>query len=527
MPTPPRRPARPRPPAPRQPRRDPAQATRRDPAPTTRRDPSPTLTRRATAPGGRRGAPATATGRQRRDRPRWAMRMVTTLSVLVLAAGGIGHAMVTSLDTEIGRVDPFRDMKNRPAPGHGTNILLVGTDGRDKITPAEKVRYRLGGAPCRCTDTIMLVHISADRKRASMVSLPRDSYAEIPPHTDATSGTYHHKHPLKLNAAYAEGGPNLTVRTVEHMTGVKVDHYLEVDFTSFMRTVDAIGGVEICTAKPMRDAYTGLALPAGTHKLDGGQALQYVRSRHVDGASDLGRMQRQQRFMAALIDQATSNGTLLNPVRFQQVVTAMLSSVRADQGFGPQEMLALAKAMRGFTAASSEFTSVPVAQASFPVKGLGSTVKWDLVKAEKLFQALRQDQPLAPHIPRSTVRKKLVEVSPQQIRVQVYNGTRVHGLGAKVDAALRATGFRTTRTALNWARRDVGRTIVWFDPRWDRSARSLATALPGAQLRPVYGQGATLKVTAGANFAGVLPVRAENVYQGEFGVVTGDQVVCG
>ncbi|MFJ8648985.1 LCP family protein [Streptomyces sp. NPDC093546] len=455
------------------------------------------------------------------------MRMVTTLSVLVLGVGGIGHAVVTSLDTGIGRVDPFRDMKNRPSAGHGTNILVVGTDGRDKITPAEKMRYRLGGAGCRCTDTIMLVHISADRKRASTVSLPRDSYAEIPEHTDTRTGELHPKHPVKLNAAYAEGGPQLTVRTVEHMTGVKVDHYLEIDFTSFMRTVDAVGGVRICTAKPMKDTYTGLALPAGTHELNGGQALQYVRSRHIDGASDLGRMQRQQRFLAALIDRATSEGVLLNPVRFQEVVGSVLSSVRADEGFRTEEMLALAKAMRGFKAASSEFTSVPVAQASFPVKGLGSTVRWDPVKSKKLFRALREDKPLAPYATRSSVRKKLVEVSPQQIRVQVYNGTRVHGLGARVDSALRATGFRTTRAPLNWARRDVHRTIVWFDPRWDRSARSLATALPGAELRPVPGQGALLKVTAGTNFTGVLPVRAENAFQGEFGVVTGDQVICG
>ncbi|MFF8832675.1 LCP family protein [Streptomyces sp. NPDC015131] len=455
------------------------------------------------------------------------MRLVTGLSVLVLAAGGIGHAIVTGLDTEIGRVDPFKDMKNRPAPGHGTNILVVGTDGRDKITAREKERYRLGGAPCRCTDTIMLVHISADRKRASMVSLPRDSYAEIPAHTDATTGKPHQKHPVKLNAAYAEGGPALTVRTVEQMTGVKIDHYLELDFTSFMRTVDAVGGVEICTAKPMKDAYTGLDLPAGTHRLDGGQALQYVRSRHVDGASDLGRMQRQQRFVAALIDRATSNGVLLNPVRFQQVVTSMLGSVRADEGFGTEQMLALAKAMRGFTAASSEFTSVPVASTGFPVKGIGSTVKWDPVKAKKLFDAVRADKPLAPFAPRSSVRKKLVEVSPQQIRVQVYNGTLVHGLGARVDAGLKSTGFRTTGNALNWPRRDVNRTVVWFDPRWDRSARSLATALPGCRLLPVEGQGPVFKVTAGANFTGVLPVRAENAFQGEFGAVTGDQVICG
>ncbi len=521
MPTPPRRPSPPRTPGGRQPRRRPGAAG----APGA---PGGGPARGGQPPGGvRRQAPGKASAPVRRRRSRWATRLVTAASVLVLAAGGIGHAMLSSLDTGIGRLDPFKDMKNRPEGGHGTNILLVGTDGRDKITQTEKVRYRLGGAPCHCTDTIMLVHVSADRKRASMISLPRDSYAELPPHTDATTGTQHHSHPVKLNAAYAEGGAALTVRTVEQMTKVKIDHYLEVDFTSFMRTVDAVGGVEICTAKPMHDTHTGLRLTPGTHRLDGGQALQYVRSRHVDGASDLGRMQRQQKFVAALIDQATDSGVLLNPVRFQDVATAMLGSVRADTGFGSDEMLALAKAMRGFTAASSEFTSVPVLAGGFAVKGIGSTVKWDEAKAKKLFDAVREDKPLAPHLPRTTaVRRKLVEVSPQQIRVQVYNGTPTAGLGAKVDTALKSTGFRTTGAPANWPRRNLARTMVFFDPRWDRSARSLAAALPGCELRPAPGLGATLKVSAGANYSGVLPVKAENAYQGEFGVVTGDQVVC-
>ncbi|KIF05573.1 LytR family transcriptional regulator, partial [Streptomyces sp. RSD-27] len=140
-----------------------------------------------------------------------------------------------------------------------------------------------------------------------------------PAHQDPVTGKPHRAHPVKLNAAYAEGGPNLTVRTVEDMTRVKIDHYLEVDFTSFMRTVDAMGGVEICTAKALNDQNTGLHLLPGAHRLTGGQALQYVRSRHVDGASDLGRMQRQQRFVAALIKQATGGGVLLNPVKFKEV----------------------------------------------------------------------------------------------------------------------------------------------------------------------------------------------------------------
>ncbi|WP_245239503.1 LCP family protein [Streptomyces sp. MZ04] len=452
------------------------------------------------------------------------MRVATALSVTVLAAAGIGHGVVSSLDTGIDRVDAFKDMKNRPQGGNGMNVLLVGTDGRDKITKAEKKKYRLGGAPCHCTDTIMIVHISEDRDRASVVSLPRDSYAEMPPHTDQNSGDRHKAHPVKMNAAYAEGGPNLTVRTIENMTKVKIDHYMEVDFTSFMKTVDVLGGVEICTARPLKDSYTGLDLAVGTHKLNGGQALQYVRTRHVDGSSDLGRMQRQQRFLAALISKATSSGVLLNPLKFRDVSRTLLGSVRADKGFGTNEMLALGRAMRGFSPSSSEFTTVPLRSRGVSVPGIGSTLRWDPRRSGKLFKALREDRPLAAHNPRR--RAAVVGVSPQQIRVQVDNATGMPGLGKRVDSALRSTGFRTTRAPGNAPGKPLARTVVAYDPRWDRSAKSLAAALPGCRLRAVKGQGATLKVLAGRDFKKIRPVRAEDAYQGEFGALTGDQVVC-
>ncbi|WP_405972380.1 LCP family protein [Streptomyces sp. NBC_00988] len=460
-----------------------------------------------------------------KKKPRWAMRAATTLSVVVLASAGIGHAVVTSLDADIARVDPFKDMKNRPRAGHGMNVLLVGTDGRDKITEQERRQYHLGGAPCHCTDTIMIVHISEDRERASVVSLPRDSYAETPPHVDQTTGEHHGPHPIKLNAAYAEGGPNLTVQTVESMTHVKIDHYLEVDFTSFMKTVDVLGGVKICTAEPLKDSYTGLDLPAGSHTLMGGQALQYVRSRHVDGASDLGRMKRQQRFLAALIDQATSSGVLLNPLKFRDVTRAVLGSVRADKGFGTDELLDLGRAMRTFSPSSSEFTTVPIGQMGYVVKGIGSTLKWDEPKAAKLFQALRDDKPLTVHKAAHANAVK-VDVAPQQIQVQVENGTATGGLGKRVDAALAATGFRTSHQPTSAADHAVRRTVVAYDPRWDRSAKSLAAALPGSELRAVKGQGPVLKVIAGRDFKQVTRVRATDVQQGEFGVVTGDEVGC-
>ncbi|MEU8030014.1 LCP family protein [Streptomyces sp. NPDC049099] len=454
------------------------------------------------------------------------MRAVTTLSVVVLASAGIGHAVMSSLDAGIARVDAFKDMKNRPRAGHGTNVLLVGTDGRDRISEQERRAYRLGGAPCHCTDTMMIVHISENRDRATVVSLPRDSYAEVPAHTDPATGLQHGPHPVRLNAAYAEGGPQLTVRTVENMTHVKIDHYLEVDFASFMKTVDVLGGVPVCTTTPLKDSYTGLDLPPGTHTLMGGQALQYVRARHIDGASDLGRMKRQQQFLAELIDRATSSGVLLNPMRFRDVTRAVLGSVRADEGFGTDELLDLGRAMRNFSPSSSEFTTVPIGQLNYPVKGIGSTLKWDEARTAQLFASLRDDKPLTADRPEHGPPPAApVEVDPRQIRVLVANGTGTAGLAKRVDAALAATGFATTHQPVD-APAHVPRTVISYDPRWDRSARSLATALPGAELRSVPGQGPLLKVTVGADFKDVRKVRFDDPQQPQQNVVRGNEVVC-
>ncbi|WP_242584473.1 LCP family protein [Streptomyces sp. MST-110588] len=466
---------------------------------------------------------------RRARRPRWGLRATTCVSLLVLAAGGAGRAMLVGVEDGIERVDPFKGMSNRPHDdGDGRNFLVVGTDGRDKLTPREKRTYHLGGEPCHCTDTIMLVHLSGDRERAGVISLPRDSYAEAPEHVDQTTGERHGAHPLKINAAYAEGGPALTVRTVEHMTGVHIDHYLEVDFTSFMKTVDAVGGVRICTSRPLRDSYTGLDLPVGTTRLNGGQALQYVRSRHVDGAADIGRMRRQQRFLAALIHRITSSGVLMNPVRFKEVTSALLESVRADEGFGAGEMLALGQAMRGFTPASSEFTSVPIGDVDYEVPGVGSTVRWNQAKAAALFRSVREDRPLALHRGKGRHhRATLVDVPPHSVRVQVDNGTGRSGLGSSVDKALSATGFATTGSPGNAAVHEP-RTVITYDPGWDRSVRTLAAALPGAELRPVPGQGALMRVTVGEKQGEVHRVRADDGTQApdDFTTITGDEALC-
>jgi LCP family protein required for cell wall assembly len=335
-------------------------------------------------------------------------------------------------------------------------------------------------------------------------------------------------HPAKINEAYADGGPKLTVQTVERLTGVHIDHYLEVDFTSFMKTVDVIGGVPVCTTEPLTDSYTGLRLPAGTTRLDGGQALQYVRSRHIDGSADLGRMQRQQKFLAQVIHKITSSGTLSDPVELSRVAGTVLGSVRADQGLSATDLIALAQGMKGFSPSSSEFASVPLSDLNYKVPGIGSTVKWDDAKAGALWAAIRADRPLTaprrPAHPSPGSGAATVDVDPATIRVTLANGTSTNGLAASAQKALRATGFVTPGLPATAAAK-VARTEIRYDPRWDRSAKALGAALPTAKLVPVAGQGAVMRVVLGPDYTKVTPVRAASHPVGE-SAVTGDEVTC-
>ncbi|MQY16074.1 Transcriptional regulator LytR [Streptomyces sp. RB5] len=467
----------------------------------------------------------------RRPGPRWGLRIAALLSLALLAAGGGGHLLLARVGDGIGRVDAFHGLTERPDDGKGLNFLVVGTDRRDGISDTQRARYRLGGASCNCTDTIMLVHVSGDRDRASVVSIPRDSYVEFPPHTNRAFGEENTSHAGKINSAYAHGGPPLTVRAVEKMTGVHIDHYLEIDFTGFMKTVDMIGGVDICSARPLHDDYSGLDLPAGTTRLGGGQALQYVRARHVDGTSDLSRMRRQQQFLSAVLHKIADSHTLLNPVRLRQVSGTVLGSVRADSGFSGDAMFALGRAMRDFSPRSSEFTTVPIGTLDHEVPGVGATILWDKEKADALFARIRADEPLrVKHKPGHAIP---VEIPPNSIRVQVTNGAGEQGLGSRVDTRLANNGFATTGTARN-APTPATRTTITYDPNWTRSAHSLKSAIPSATLVPTPGHGPTLTLTLSPDFdpTTIRRVRpADPILDGAeiwsgFAARTGDAVEC-
>lgn len=461
-------------------------------------------------PADRRDPPS-ATPRPLRRRVLW---LAASLSAAVLATSGIGRAVVSGVGDSIGRVNAFGGLGHRPADDASLNFLLVGTDDREGVPPQVLQSLHAGGESCHCTDTIMLVHLSADGGRASVVSIPRDSYVDIPAHQDPATGRQVPAGQGKINAAYGMGGPPLTVATVEQATGLHIDHYLQLNFLSFVSTVDALGGVPVCSSRPLHDPKSGLDLPAGTTTLDGAEALKYVRARYVDPTADLGRMQRQQKFVAQVIQQATSSGTLLDPVRLQRVASAVLKSVKADEGLSGQDLLALAGRLKDLRPSSASFATVPLADLNHVVPGWGSTVLWDTPKADALFTALREDRPLTspPSAAEASAAASAgpaarVSVPPGRIRVQVLNGAGVSGLGTRADAELRAAGFATTGSAANAPGPDrATQTVVRYDPRWDESVRTLAAALPGARLVAQPGLGGTMQVVLGTDFTAVRPV---------------------
>lgn len=283
------------------------------------------------------------------------------------------------------------------AAAKGTDILLLGTDGRGTITEKERRKFHAGGIACNCADVMMLVHVSAKRDRVSVIGLPRDSFATIPAYKPKPSAKQRPAHPAKLNGAYAEGGAKLVERTVEAVTGVSVEQYLQIDFRRFIDAVDQVDGVEVCTNRQLKDSKTKLNLAPGRHLLKGGQSLQYVRSRHVDASADLGRIQRQQRFLVSALEQLTARKVLTDPVLMGRVARTLLGPAKVEQGFGKdgvKAMVWLASTLSKVPATRTEFATVPIAGFNPPKAGIGSTLRWDTAKAKAMFTKVREDRPL-------------------------------------------------------------------------------------------------------------------------------------
>lgn len=314
-----------------------------------------------------------------------------------MAISAISWAGLGRITAAIPKVDAFNGLDNRPKKeSSAVNYLVVGSDTREGLSRAEIKRLKVGGtevAAGKRSDTMLLIHISKKRDKAAIISIPRDSYALIPEHTNSQGKVIPATH-SKINSAFNWGGAPLLIDTFEQMSGLRIDHYIEVNFVGFVRMVDALGGVEICTKRDIDDPKSHLVLPAGRHILDGVDSLKYVRTRQFDGLGDLGRMKRQQEFAGAMLRKATSAGVLLNPVTMLDFVNSALDSVVTDKGLSQGDLLTLGKQLRNLSASSVRTLTIPLKYYNYSKNGVSAAVLWDPVLAPELFERIKNDDAL-------------------------------------------------------------------------------------------------------------------------------------
>ncbi|MGW4805756.1 LCP family protein [Kitasatospora sp. NPDC004272] len=339
--------------------------------------------------------PGTAPGRK--AKPRRKGRRILLISggvvlALVLAAAGTGFWLYRHLESNLTTVDIDKTLgEDRPAvlPTGAQDILVLGSDSRSGDN-GELAGGDVGGTAR--SDTAMVVHIPEGRANATVVSIPRDTMVARPACTTAAGKQVAAAPRVMFNSIYTTAGPACVVKTVETMTGLRMNHYVEVDFAGFKELVDAMGGVEITTDVAIDDKYSGLHLPAGTHVLDGTQSLAFVRTRHgIGDGSDLGRIGLQQKFLLSVLSQLQRKGTLSSPTKAYGVANAATKALTTDTSLGSLTgLLDFAQSMKGLQPERMRTVMLPVVADRID----HNRVVADETRAQQLWQALREDKPV-------------------------------------------------------------------------------------------------------------------------------------
>ncbi|WP_189382842.1 LCP family protein [Streptosporangium nondiastaticum] len=330
--------------------------------------------------------------RRRRRWLRW-LALATALTVLGVVALGwfLYERLNSNITTDTATADELRRWeKERPVAlvKGAQNILIIGSDTR---SGAGNGQYGEDSGTQR-SDTTILLHLAADRKSSTAVSLPRDLMSMIP-RCRRPDGTETNERFAQFNWAYEQAGAACTIRTVEKISGIRITHHVILDFNGFKRLVDAVDGVEVCLKQPVDDQEAKLRLPAGRQTLHGEQALGYVRARYsLGGGSDTERMGRQQQFLGALFKEMKSDGVLLNPTRLYPVLDAATRSLTTDSGLDSlRKMYDLVRTVRTVPSDRALFLTVP--RRPYPY----NPNRDELVQpdADQLFKQLREDRPVS------------------------------------------------------------------------------------------------------------------------------------
>jgi LCP family protein required for cell wall assembly len=315
------------------------------------------------APGGRRWL-----------RPRRILGIIALVIVVVLLAA---TGLYFYLNSQLHRANMLVDYAGRPAASAGTNWLITGSDSRQGLTRKQERQLATGrGIGGHRSDTVLLLHVPSNGGPSVLVSLPRDSYVNIPGYGMN-----------KLNAAYAFGGPKLLAKTVQNATGLQINHYMGIGFGGLVNVVNAVGGVRMCIPSNLDDPASGLHLKKGCQNLDGAQALGFVRTRHLFATQDLQREQNQRVFIKALLSKLTSPGTLLNPFASLPAAFGATGALTVDKGTQLYQLVQVAFALR-----HPNTGTVPIATGE--TLAVGDVLIWDHTKATELFSAMKNDRPV-------------------------------------------------------------------------------------------------------------------------------------
>ena len=425
----------------------------------------------------------------------------TVAALLVIAVLGV-YFVYRHLNANLHQVDISGVLGSQPVDLHpqAENILVLGSDTR--------IGQGKGYGPSADlntdhSDTLLIVHVAADRKWADIMSIPRDSWVSIPA-CEMGNGHKSSAMTFKINEAFTLGnldgnktvlGVACTVKTVEADTGIRIDHFVVVSFTGFRDMVTAVGGVPECNTKPINDPLSRLHLKAGHHLLDGRQALAYVRARYTLGnGSDLERIGRQQAFMSSLVDRAKSK--LLNPVAIYRFLDAATKSLTIDNQLGGiKGLYNLASSLRSLPPRRVTFFTLPTYPRSYVDPTDTADVMWTQPEDSQIFAAFRDDVPVSKEMLRYHPPPPL---APNQVTLDVLNGSGAGGLEYTVAAVLQQDGFKVKRTG-NAGSQNVTQTLIKYHAGQLPQAELLAAKVHGAALQEVPGTG-QVTLVLGSNY---------------------------
>jgi LCP family protein required for cell wall assembly len=452
---------------------------------------------------------------RKKHRHPWLRRGTIALAGGLAVLLAMGVMAYFKLSGNITALDVSKMLGKRPASSADRvtnlkplNILLMGSDTRALGTKAFGTTSEVAGAR---PDTTLIIHLSGDRKSAVVISIPRDSMTHAPRDCKDPNSTVADGPIRQWNANLALGGPACVIRTVEGNTGIFIDHFMVVNFLGFQSMVEALGSVEVCVPTAVNDSYSGLRLPAGRSRVNGSQALAFVRARHNIGgdASDLGRINRQQAFMSAVVQEATSSKLLLRPDKLLRFLDAATKSLTADPGMANLNALReVAQSAVGLSASQIRFVTVPIED--YPPDH--NRVQW-APSADALWKSIKDDAPLPGSRPApkpagastpAATNVGVLTIRPDKITVHISNASGVSGRARQAADDLYIQGFHVTATSTG-SNLKKG-VIVAYSSQYSQAARTVAAAFPGATLVKDESAGNAVEVTLGAGSPDVVLV---------------------